>query len=226
MRRLGISVGPLLLVVAIGTSLAWGDVQVYSNSFPHKAATGDLQKVDGGRECARAWVKSQRQVALEIGGDDVRCVFATPVRGDSAQPAHEIAVEATVPKGPPKSVRDDLAIVVGVRAGGTAGYELRIVPAMRAWELDREPTGAGFPQQGSDQAIEGMGATNEIALQAFGGQVTAWVNGKVLVNGFVDSATGQVEGRGTTLGFVTGPGVKEDVRATFDDLEVSIPDPP
>ena len=223
---MGITAGSLLLALAIGAALAPADVGVYSNPFSDKAAAGDLQKLEGGRDCSRDWVKADRQLSLRIAGGDVRCIFATPVRGDTAQPAHALEVEATIPKGPPKSARDDLAIVLGVRTGTTAGYELVIVPATRAWVLDRDPDGAGFPQQGSDQAIEGLGGTNEIVLQAFGDHVTATVNGTVLVNAFADPAAGQVDGRGTTIGFVTGPGVKDDVLATFDDLEVRIPDPP
>jgi hypothetical protein len=225
MRRLGISLGSLLLVLAIGGASAWGNLAVYSNPFTTRAAVADLKKVEGGGECASAWVRSGRDLALDISKGEVRCVFSTPVRGDAAQPAHALAVEATISKGPPKSVRDDLAIVLRVRGGVKSGYELRVVPGMRGWELVREPGGAGFPQQGSSQAIAGLGKPNEIVLQAFGDQVTATVNGVVLVNAFVDPAPGQVEGRTTSLGFVTQDSVKDDVAAAFDDLRVMIPDP-
>jgi hypothetical protein len=71
-----------------------------------------------------------------------------------------------------------------------------------------------------------MGKTNVLSLQAFGDRVTASVNGKRLVDDFVDPAAGQVDGRRTTLGLVTEAEVGEDVLATFDDLQVRIPDPP
>jgi hypothetical protein len=224
--RSGITAASVLFALAIGAGVALGDVAVYSNDFPSKASVADLQKVDGGRECARGWVKAERRLALEISGGEVRCVFATPVRGDTVMPAHALEVEATIPKGPSKSIRDDLVIVLGVRGGSDVGYELRIVPATRAWELRRDPEGAGFPQVGSDQAIAGIGRLNRIALQAFGDRVTASVNGKVLVDGIADPAAGQVDGRSTTLGLLTDSEVRESVVATFDDLEVSIPDVP
>lgn len=224
--RVGITAASVLFAVAIGAGVALGEVAVYSNDFASKASVADLQKVEGGRECGRAWVRADRQLALEISGGEVSCTFATPVRGDATMPAHALEVEATIPKGPPKSVRDDLVIVLGVRGGEDVGYELRIVPATRAWELRRDPEGAGFPQVGSDEAIGGMGRANEIALQAFGDQITATVNGKPIVDALVDPAPGQVDGRRTMVGLLTEAEVKENVIATFDDLEVRIPDPP
>jgi hypothetical protein len=216
----------ILFGVALGAGVALGEVAVYSNDFASKASLADLKKVGGGRECTRAWVKADRRLALEVSGGEVGCTFATPVRGDTAMPAHALEVEATIPKGPPKSVRDDLVIVVGVRSDGDVGYELRVVPSTRAWELRRDPEGAGFPQVGSDEAIGGMGEANELVIQAFGDQITAAVNGKVIVDALVDPAAGQVDGRMTTVGLLTEAEVKENVVATFDDLEVRIPDPP
>lgn len=220
-----ITAAAALLALTLSAAIALGEVTVYKNTFSSRAAIGDLQKVDGGNACKRGWLKSDKELSLEIKKGEETCVFATPVHGDTTQPNHQLDVEATISKEVPKSLRDKLFVAVSVRNNQSTSYELRVFPGTGDWELRRDPGADGFPMQGSDAAIAGLGKANKLSLQAFDDRVTASVNGKKLVDGFTDPSPDEVEGRRTAITFGSEGEVKGGVAATFDDLAVSIPDP-
>lgn len=223
--RFRITVATALFALTVGAAIAVAEVTVYENTFSAKTAIGDLSKLDGGKDCKRGWVKKEKQLSLEIAKGAISCSFATPVRGDAKQPDHNLEVEATIQKPVPKSLADDVYVAIGVRNNDTTGYELRVFPGSGAWELRRNPEIEGFPMQGTDQAVAGLGKVNKLALQAFDDRITASVNGTKLVDGFTDPSPADVEGRRTTLAFASEGEVKDGVAAVFDDLEVRIPDP-
>jgi hypothetical protein len=220
-----ITAAAALLTLTLTAAIALGEVTVYKNTFSSRAAIGDLQKVDGGNACKRGWVKSEKELSLEIKKGVETCVFATPVRGDSPQPNHQLDIEAKISKEVPKSLRDKLFVAISVRNNQSTSYELRVFPATGTWELLRDPEISGFPMQGSDAAVAGLGKANKLSLQAFDDHITASVNGKKLVADFTDPSPGEVEGRRTTIVFGSEGQVKAEVGATFDDLAVLIPDP-
>jgi hypothetical protein len=219
------TVAVALFALTLSAGIALGEVTVYKNTFSSRAAIGDLQKVDGGNACKRRWVKSEKELSLEIKKGVETCEFATPVRGDTSQPNHQLDVEATVSKEVPKPLRDKLFVAISVRDNQSTAYELRVFPGTGSWELRRDPEIEGFPMQGTDAAVAGLGKANKLSLQAFDDHVTASVNGKKLVDGFTDPSPGEVEGRRTTITFGSEAAVKGGVAASLDDLAVLIPDP-
>ena len=220
-----VTVAAALLALTLSVAAALGEVAVYKNAFSTRAAIGDLQKVDGGNVCKRGWVKGTKELSLEIAKGAETCAYATPVHGDAPQPNHQLDVEATISKQVPKSLRNKLFVAISVRNNQSTGYELRIVPGAGSWELRRDPGIEGLPMKGSDAAVAGLGKANKLSLQVFDDRVTASVNGKKLVDGFIDPSPGDVEGRRTTITFASEAEVKGGVTATFDDLAVLIPDP-
>jgi hypothetical protein len=74
LMRLGITAASVLFALAVGAGMALGEIAVYSNAFSTKTSTADLQKVEGGKECTRDWVKADKQVAVEIAEGEARCV--------------------------------------------------------------------------------------------------------------------------------------------------------
>ncbi len=223
--RLRITAAAAVFTLTATAGIALADVTVYTNTFSSKSAIGDLQKLDGGDACKRGWIKDDKELSLEIKKGTTSCVFATPVRGDAPQPDHLLEVEATISKDVPKSLRDELFVAVSVRNDDSTEYELRVFPDTRTWELRRDPEIEGLPMQGTDTAIAGLGKANKLSLQAFGDVITAAVNGKKLVDGFVDPNPTEVEGRRTAITFGSEAEVKGGATAALDDLAVAIPDP-
>jgi hypothetical protein len=220
-----LTVAAALLALTLSVAAALGEVAVYKNPFSTRSAIGDLQKVDGGNVCKRGWVKGEKQLSLEIAKGEETCLYATPVHGDASQPDHQLDVESTISKQVPKSLRDKLFVAISVRNNQSTGYELRVVPGAGSWELRRDPDAEGFPTQGNDAAVAGLGKTNRLSLQVFDDHVTASINGKKVVDGLIDPSPGEVEGRRTAIAFGSEAEVKDGVTATFDDLTVLIPDP-
>jgi len=223
--RIRITVATALFALTATAGIAVAEVTVYENTFSAKTTIGDLQKLDGGKECKRGWLKKQKELALEITKGTVICSYATPVRGDAKEPDHNLEVAAMVQKPLPKSLADDVYVALMVRNNDSTGYELRVFPGSGAWELRRDPEIQGFPMQGTDGAVAGLGKANKLALQAFDDRITASVNQTKLVDGFTDPSPADVEGRRTGLAFASEGEVKDPISAVFDDLEVRIPDP-
>ena len=65
--------------------------------------------------------------------------------------------------------------------------------------------------QGNDAAVAGLGKANKLSLQVFDDRITASVNGKKVVDGFIDPSPGEVEGRRTTIAFGSEAEVKGGV---------------
>lgn len=223
--RFRVTVAAAYFALTAFAGVAAAEVAVYENTFSVRSAIGDLQKLDGGKKCKRGWLKKEKELALKITDGTVICSFATPVRGDAKEPDHSLAVEATVQKPLPKSLADDVYVALSVRSNDSTGYELRVFPGSGAWELRRDPEVQGFPMQGTDGAVAGLGKVNRLALQVFDAQIAASVNGTKLIDGFTDPSPADVEGRRTVLTFASDGEVKDPIGAAFDDLEVRIPDP-
>jgi hypothetical protein len=222
--RLRISAAAALVALS-AAGIAVAEVTVYENTFSNRASVSDLRKVTGGKECKRGWAKEDDELSLEIKKGAVTCEFSTPVKGDAKGPDHHLEIRATVSKEVPKSLRDELFAAISVRNDQSTGYELRVFPGARAWEVHRDPQAEGFPLRGIDDAIADLGKVNRLSLQAFGDSITAAVNGKRVVDGMPDAGAGDVEGRRTTIAFGSGGNAKEKISARFDDLRISLPSP-
>jgi hypothetical protein len=213
------------LSVLLGAAIAAAEVTVYENSFSGRSSIGDLRKVEGGKECKRKWVKKDDELSVEIDKGATTCAFSTPVRGDARDPDHHLEVKATVSKEVPKALRDEVFVAISVRNNQSTGYELRVFPGTRTWEVRRRPEAQGFPLRATDNAIAGVGKSNRLSLQAFGNSITAAVNGKRVVDGMPDPGAGDVEGRRTTIAFGSNGNVKQRIGTRFDDLLITLPNP-
>jgi hypothetical protein len=213
------------LVSLSAAAIAVAEVTVYENTFSNRASTGDLRKVEGGKECKRGWAKKDDELSVQIKQGAATCEFSTPVRGDGKGPDHHLEIRATVSKNVPKSRRDEVFVAISVRDNQSAGYELRVFPGTATWEVRREPQAQGFPLRGTDDAIARLGKANRLSLQAFGDSITAAVNGKKVVDGTPDPSAADVEGRRTTIAFGDEGDAKERIDARFDDLRIRLPTP-
>jgi len=226
MRRRATTVIALASALAIGApGLAWGLVTIYDNDFKSRAEFRAIKKMSGSKACKTFHDKNTR-LGVSIAKGPAACKFATPVQGDRSGPDHEVEAKAKVNKATSSKVRSKVYVGVGVRTGKKTGYELRVFPHRQRWELHRNPSNNDdFPVKGKLESINKIGKKNVLAIRAFGDDVTASVNGERVVHSLKDSNAAQVDGRRTTLVVSNGKKAKKPVKATFDDVQVLIPDP-
>ena len=118
-------------------------------------------------------------------------------------------------------VKEAIYVGVAVRANKKQGYELRVFPKAREWELRRNGERIDGPTATS--AIEGLAKKNRIQLQAVGSTVTAKVNGQRLIQ-YKDKSSDGVGGRKNALVYGDRKDTESaDGEAFFDKLKVQIP---
>lgn len=210
--------GPV--TVAIYTFQSGGDVQAF-------------QKVAGAK-CKRKW-RDQQAMSLIVGRGTNSCAFRTSVVGDSSDPSPDQGMAATVSlgrKAPPKLRKRGYA-GVAVRSSETAGYELRVLPFARKWQLLRDPKGAQGPTvfaARKGKVVRPRAKANAIELRAFdhGGPnvaLFAIVNGKT-VAALTDMGADKPDGRRTVaITGVKGTGAGTGVAGIFDNVAVKVPNP-
>ena len=227
--------------VAQYTFATQGDVSAFTN-----ASTG-------GGKCAKKW-RNQMALGVTLGAGTNSCVLRTSVVADSSDLAPDQIISAVVSLGQGGSakLRNKAYQGVAVRQSDTAGYELRVFPVAKKWQVYRDPKGTGAavllaagsgnfirsgaesrlaPKQGAGdkQGVQGA-KSNNIALRAFdfGGASTslvATINGRnVLTN--TDSGMDQPDGRrsAVTAG-VKGTAAGTGIVGVFDDVTVQVPNP-
>lgn len=213
-------------VVGALAAAAIADVTVYKSNFSTRAEVDELKKA-GGKKCKRKFVNKKKGSSMRavVKEGPSTCSFRPPVQGDGALPDHAFRVDAKLGKATAKSVRKAAFLGVSARAGGGGvGYELRVFPKGRRFELSRGPSGAGFPLSGRTKKIKGINKRNSLRLFVNGSQVRAVVNGDELAQ-VSDPDPGQVSG--TKLRFSVGHdrSTKKDVVAVFKKVKVAVPNP-
>ena len=231
----------LTALLAIGASLAAlvavahaGPVTVAFYAFSSRGDVLAFQKVQGAK-CDRSW-RQRKAMQIGVGGKTTHCVLRSSVVADSSdvKADSEILATASISGATPANRRKKAFVGVGARQSENAGYELRVRPYARRWQLFRDPKGAG---QGSVLFRSGKGKfirpglkTNNLALRAFDfgradTSLSVRVNGKLVVS-VTDTGNSQPDGRRTvvTTG-VKGTGAGGGVVGVFDNVSVRVPNP-
>lgn len=220
--RLRITTATIVLALLAGAGVATAAVVVYDSAFKSRTEFKEVRKFEGGKQCRKFW-RGRKKFGIEVKKGPVQCDFRTPVTGDSREPDHEIEGSAVILKSTAKRVRRDAYVGVALRADESSRYELRVFPHRGAWELRRRPNGDGFPLQGTEQSIGGLGERNKLRLRAFGDRVTAIVNKATVADGVRDPAPGDLNGRRTLL--VAGSAARsgKEAQAFFRNVRIRVP---
>jgi len=214
--------GTLILTVLAATAVA--AVTVYTNNFSTKAEYGEIRAAGESGKCERSWSQKQELMRATVTQGPKSCRFRPPVQSDVSQPDYTIVVEGKVTKATHAAVRDEAYVAVAARVGDGKEYELRVFPKQGRYSLRREPDDGAFPVEGTNPAIKGVGARNDLRLEVDGNSVRAQVNG-ITVGNVNDPNPGGIDG--TKLEFRLGStaGSSKNTHGAFDRIKVLVPDP-
>ena len=220
MKRIALPIG--LLIALLATSLAGADISVFKTSFSTRSEYASIQRLSGApSKCKRSW-RGKKSVGVLVKGGEADCAFSTPVEGDAKQPDHTVKATGVVTTNTDKKVRESVYVGIAVRASSRGGYELRIFPKSRRWQLLK---GGKVLEEDREKGIEPLDKANRMQISALGNTVTAKVNGKALA-GFKDKKAEQVDGRGTAITYGDRKRSKKaEGVAYFDKLKVQVPTP-
>jgi hypothetical protein len=219
--RTTLALATAIALAALATAVA--DFGIYGNNFGSKGEFKEISRSGGGKACDRRYREKAKSMVASVRKGNRTCSFRPPVQGDGPLPNHTVTVEGKVLKKTKKSVRGGAFLTVTVRSGGgDVGYELRIFPKKKRFQLLRTPGGAGFPVTGRDKAVKGINDRNNLRLAARGAKVTAVANGKQLAS--VDDANpAQVSGAKIRFGMGNRKDKSKPVVATFKRVAVAVP---
>jgi hypothetical protein len=213
----------ILAVLAAG-AVAVAAVPIYSNDMSTRGDRKELSKV-GNSRCARSG--EAMRLKVRIGKETSECDFRTPVVGRNLL----IVANERLLSGTPESIRDRVFIGVGLRVGGNGGYELVVFPAKGSFQLRKESNGeVAILANGQSPKVKDVNKANKLRLQAFAGDngavnLAGFVNGKKVATAAETSdAAAKVPGRYSTVTVGSNKGAK-GATASFDDLQVSVPNP-
>jgi hypothetical protein len=225
------------LTAALGATLALGaavalagPVTVALYNFDNAGDVAAFSK-GAGAKCPKKL--SAGKMAVTVGKGTNSCVYRTSVVGDSTDPGSDMEITGTANVQSPVKLQKKAYAGVGVRVSETAGWELRVRPVARTWQLFRDPKGADGPalfRSGKGKFIRPGGKPNSMLLRAFdfgstNTQILAAVNGKPLVS-VTDSDANQPDGRRSTVTTgVKGAGAGTGVVGYFDDVAIKVPNP-
>lgn len=209
-----------------------GPVPVAVYSFQ---AAGDVTAFmkQSGRACTRKW-QQQKAMAIGIGEGTTECVFDTSVVGDSTDPGSDMQITAagSLAGGGDGKVRNRAFVGVAARSSATAGYELRVFPAARKWQVFRDPAGtapATLVKAGQSKAIQTKKPT-VMLLRAFDFNTpTTTIVAKIgtqTLHSFTDAAADIPDGRRSAVFVgVKGKGSGNGVTGIFDNVAIGVPNP-
>ena len=222
-KRAIVALGGAALALGLAAVVALAGVTVYKNNFSSRAEVREVKRVEG-KHCDRRWRKKAKSVRIEVTRGPERCGYEPPVQGDSDRPDHIFQATGKLLKQTSRRARGGAYVAVAVRAGKKSGYELRIFPARKKYQLRRDPSGDGFPAKGSSSAIKGVNKPNVLRLKAVGDKVSAQVNGSKLA-AVTDSSASRVRGRKVEVAVGHKRRSGRAVIATLDDLKLQVPKP-
>ncbi len=222
MKRLPFTIALLTVSASLAVAgLAQAGISVFKTSFSSRGDYKSVKTLSAKPGCGRSW-RNKSALGVTTKGGKLECSLATPVSSDSDQPDQILQVVGKVTKATEDKVKKAVYVGVAVRANRKQGYELRIFPKAREWELRRN----GDRIDGDrDKAIDGLAKKNRMQLQAIGSTVTAKVNGQRLIQ-YKDKKADDVGGRKNALVY----GDRKQTRgatgeAFFDKLKVQVPAP-
>jgi len=209
-----------------------GPVPVAVYSFQ---AAGDVSAFmkQSGKACTRKW-QQRKAMAIGVGKGTTECVFDTSVVGDSTDPGSDMQVTAfaSLAAGGNGKLRNRAFVGVAARSSATAGYELRVFPAARKWQVFRDPAGAApavLVKAGQSKAIQTKKPT-AMLLRAFDFNTpTTTVVAKIgreTLHMFTDAAADIPDGRRSAVFVgVKGKGAGNGVTGVFDNVAIGVPNP-
>lgn len=221
MKRTSLTVLLVLTALLGATAIATAGISVYKSSFSSRGQVKELEKLSGkGKKCKRDW-RDKSTYGVTVKGK-VDCAVSTPVEGDGKRPDHIVSVVGKVTKATDKKVRETTYVGVTVRANRKEGYELRVFPKRRRWQLLKS---GEVLQQNRNKVIEGLAKKNRLQISVEGDTVSAKVNRRKLAS-VRDRNAEQVGGRKTGLTFGNRKSAKKAKgKAFFDKLKVQVPVP-
>lgn len=216
-RLIALTVATLALVFAAG---AVANVLVYQNGFGKKKDFKQLVKLQGGGKCKDQW-KGEKSFGIRVNKGRRNCLWRTPVQGDRNRPDHVLQAVTKVRKRTNKRIRRKVYAGLAVRANRKSGYEVRVFPKGRRFELLKNgETIAG----GRNKAINALDKRNQIRLSALKNTVIAKVNGRRLAK-FTDRAAEEVAGQKTAIAFGSEAKANKDGFGVIDRVKVLVPSP-
>jgi hypothetical protein len=214
----------LLALALLGvTAVALASVTVYKNNFSTKAKFGQIERGHG-KHCDRNYRKGKAVLRVVVKRGPESCSLTPPVAGDNEQPDHIFQLEAKVLSSTPKQARKKSFLMAAVRVGGGGRYALRVFPKTHKFELTRQPSAGGFPVEGTNGDIEGIGKRNTLRIQAIGNQIKALVNGTNVAS-VTDPNPGELSGVRLEFGAGNNASTRKKTQATFDNLKLAVPNP-
>jgi hypothetical protein len=207
--------------VALYTFQTQGDIDAFSKGL--------------GAKCKRAWSEN-KQMAINVGAATNSCVYRSSVIGDSTVGGAdtEVTANATLAASTPRALQKKGYVGVGTRVSESAGWELRVRPVAKSWQLFRDPKGTAkgleLYRSGKGKFIRGLGKPNLLLLRSFnfGGastQIVAAINGRTLVSA-TDPGGDQPDGRRSVVSAgVKGAAAGTGVTGIFDDVAIKVPNP-
>jgi len=219
--------------LALGVAAAQaGPVIVALYTFQSPGDAGGFVKGRGAK-CAKKTGKGNMPVTVGPGTNS--CALRSSVVADSSDlaPDQEVSAVANMGARTPRKLQKKAYVAVNVRQSDNAGWELRVRPVARSWQLLRDPKGAPGPavfRSGKGKFIRTASKPNALLLRAFdygtpNTQVLATVNGKAVVR-LTDSGADQPDGRrnGVATG-AKGTAAGTGIVGLFDDVAIKVPNP-
>lgn len=229
----------LIALIAFGALLATasvargGPVTVAFYSFQGQGDVQAFQRVTGA-SCKRKW-RQGKAMAVVVGRGTNSCAFRSSVVADSSDtsPDQDLSATAALGAKAPRKLRKKGYAGLAVRSSDTAGYELRVLPFARKWQLLRDPKGPAGPTViavGRGKPVRPRTKPNAMQLRAFDyGAPTVRLFGVVnrkTVVALTDSGADKPDGRRTAV--ITGRkgvGPGTGLTGIFDNVAVRVPNP-
>lgn len=215
----------VLTAVCVLAASALAFVTIYKNNFNSKHGYKEVVRVGGSKKtCARDWNQKREIMRIQLGKAPAVCTYKPPVQGDGSQPNHRFDAEGRILKDTADNIRDEAYLSIAIRVGGGNRYELRVFPKGKDYQLRRQPNGAGFPMNGTNPAIGGIGQRNRLRLLAQGNQISAFVNSAPVAT-TVDPNANEIDGAKVEFSVGNNADGNRKTVATFDKLKLAVPDP-
>jgi hypothetical protein len=216
-------------LVLVGAAVAAQTVGIYRNAMSTPGQRGQLSRVLGD-DCKRGG--SPRALRVQVGKRTDECAYRTQVVGRDL----EILATERLLSGTPKRIRNRVFLGLTLRVGGGGGYQLRVFPLQRKYQLVKTTqTGErSFLAIGKQvRRIRGANKANKLRLRAFNmihtrdpddARLLVYIGDKRFVN-VVDDSAGPLRGRMTAVSVGTPRGFANGAAASFDDVIVRVPNP-
>jgi hypothetical protein len=198
-------------------------------------STGDAAAFIKGKGAKCAKKAGKGNMPITVGPGTNSCGFRSSVVADSSDlaPDQEVSGVGVMGGQTPAKLQKKAYVAVNVRVSDNAGWELRVRPIARSWQLFRDPKGATGPtllRSGKGKFIRTASKPNALLLRAFdygttNTQLLATVNGKAVAR-ITDSAADQPDGRrnGVAVG-AKGTAAGTGIVGIFDDVAIKVPNP-